>query len=139
MMNNTYDRNFFQPYEMQYQEELSDNSRQYHVSIEDFTLYLKNNNEMDAFQKNLEEILKNQTTLEYVAVDYEIPVIMIKYFISKRVWTKASHNSTEGEQIPLLLWKMFKLSDNSNNSDNSDFWAGRAPLLRARSPRKVCQ
>ena len=85
MMNNTYDRNFFQPYEMQYQEELSDNSREYHVSIKDFTLYLKDNNEMGAFQKTLEEILKNQTTLEYVAVDYEIPVIMIKYFIRKGV------------------------------------------------------
>ena len=77
--------NFFQPYEMQYQEELSDNSRGYHVSIEDFTNFLKKNNEMASFQKALEEISKNQATLEYVAVDYEIPVAMVKYFLNKGI------------------------------------------------------
>ena len=73
---------FFKDFSDKYQEELSDNSRGYHVSIENFAMYLAKENLWTAFQKDLEEILKNQTTLEYVAVDYEIPVVMVKYFIN---------------------------------------------------------
>ena len=65
---------FFKDFSDRYQEELSDNSREYQ--------YLAKENLWTAFQKDLEEVLKNQTTLEYIAVDYEIPVVMVKYFIN---------------------------------------------------------
>ena len=94
MMNNTYmnlavmdndDKAFYQRYIMQYQEELSDNSREYHISIDDFKNYLTKRELWDSFQWTLGEILKGWVTLEYVAVDYEIPVAMIKYFLKQEI------------------------------------------------------
>ena len=90
MMNNTYmnlaitdeaNRDFLDRYVMQYQEELSDNNREYHISIDDFKNYLTKKELWGTFQTALKDILKRWVTLEYVAIDYEIPVAMVKYFL----------------------------------------------------------
>ena len=72
----------FKKYVMQYQEELSDNDREYYITLDTFKRYLTKRELWDIFQAQLEYIWKGLITLEYVAIDYEIPVIMVKYFLN---------------------------------------------------------
>ncbi len=63
----------------QYMEEIN-NNEEYNITVEEFTQWLKENNEEKEFTK----MLNNKDLDDYdIALDYTIPVTMVKYFRTK--------------------------------------------------------
>jgi len=68
--------------EMRYQWELSHFSDDYQTTLRLFQTYLKKHDKIYNFVKSLREYRKGQTTLEFVAMDWSIPVCMVKYYLN---------------------------------------------------------
>jgi len=67
---------------LRYQWELSHFQDDYQTTLKDFQNYLKKYNKFYNFVKTLQEYRKGQTTLEFVSMDWSIPVIMVKYYLN---------------------------------------------------------
>ena len=66
---------------IRYQTEITINT-EYKISIKEFKEFLIATQLLVNFQKELEEIKKGLSTLEFVGIDFSIPVIMVKYFLN---------------------------------------------------------
>lgn len=64
-------------------EEVINVNKNFNISISDFSAWLEDNNYTKLFSEELDKI-ENENDLYYVAVDFTIPVSMVKYFLRKR-------------------------------------------------------
>lgn len=64
-------------------EEVINVNKNFNISISDFSVWLEDNNYTKLFSEELDKI-ENEDDLYYVAVDFTIPVSMVKYFLRKR-------------------------------------------------------
>ena len=78
------DNSLFRMDSDRYQKELSEYSDEYLISKESFIEFLNVTNREQNFQTALDQIEKGLESLEWVAMDFTIPVIMVKWFLNKR-------------------------------------------------------
>lgn len=64
-------------------EEVINVNKNFNISISDFSAWLEDNSYTKLFSEELDKI-ENEDDLYYVAVDFTIPVSMVKYFLRKR-------------------------------------------------------
>lgn len=64
-------------------EEVINVNKNFNISISDFSAWLEDNNYTKLFSEELDKI-ENEDDLYYVAVDFTIPISMVKYFLRKR-------------------------------------------------------
>ena len=68
-----------------YLHDISESVSLYKVNIQDFTMYLFHSMSINAFIDDLHMICDDTKTLYDVALDYSIPVIMVKWFLAHTV------------------------------------------------------
>lgn len=69
---------------LRYQVELSENWDDYNISFRSFIQWLRETKNFRNFLEAIEEVRKGLVSLEWVAMDYSIPVIYVKYWIKNQ-------------------------------------------------------